>query len=349
MSFEAIVVDPLDAPLPEGWDRLVRDAGQSCLWRSNLLATLAWYDRYRPIVALVQDPSGEPCAAFCARHVRMPGGRASFHDPRRRPRLGFLEFHLPPMVTMPGHVFHPSLEDSERQAVVLVAERALGARLGLGCRGFAYRQVTTVDLPAFRRGAHLVLTASPDEVVEIRWDDFDAYLGDLPGQDRRELVRIRRIVDRDETLDISLGTSLDSAEASCLAHFVRMRYRSRLRVGVSAPAAYLDRLCGLDGVHFITYRERSGELQAFGALADDGVSVRSLLWGTRERADGGRANLYFDHFLREVEYCIANGRRRLVMGKAMSNIKRRYGAKPVELYTATRPRPLTLTRREARG
>jgi hypothetical protein len=60
MSFEAIVVDPLDAPLPEGWDGLVRAAGQSCLWRSNLLATLAWYDRYRPIVALVQDPSGEP-------------------------------------------------------------------------------------------------------------------------------------------------------------------------------------------------------------------------------------------------------------------------------------------------
>ena len=81
---------------------------------------------------------------------------------------------------------------------------------------------------------------------------------------------------------------------------------------------------------------------------DDGVSARSLLWGTRDRADGGRANLYFDHFLREVEYCIVNGRRRLVMGKAMGEIKRRFGARPVELYTAARLRPLTHGHRVAR-
>lgn len=345
MSFEAIVVDPLDEALPEGWDRLVLAAGLSSLWRSQVLATLAWYERYRPIVALVQDSSGEPCAAFCARHVRMPAGRASFHDPRRRPMFGFLEFHLPPMVTTAGHAFHPALDRRERQAAVLAAERALGERLGLACRGFAYRQVATDDLPAFRSGAHITLAASPDEVVEIRWRSFDAYLADLPGQDRRELARIRRIVDRDETLEIHVGASLRSTEASRLAHVVRMRYRPRFRVAMSAPAAFYDRLSALEGVRFITYRERSGELQGFGVLADDGVGARSLLWGARERADGGRANLYFDHFLREVEYCIANGRRRLVMGKGLSEIKRRFGAKPVELYTAARLRPLTHRRR----
>ena len=348
MSLEAIVVDPLDEALPDGWDRLVSAAGLSSLWRSRMLATLAWYERYRPIVALVRDASGEPWAAFCARHVRMPGGRTSFHDPRRRPAFGFLEFHLPPTVTAAGHAFHPALDRGEREAAVSVAERALGQRVGPGCRGFAYRQVATEELPAFRRGAHLVLAACPDEVVEIRWPSFDAYLADLPGPDRRELARIRRIVEGDETLDVRVGTSVDGVEASRLAHVVRLRYRTRFRVAMPAPAAFCDRLCGLDGVSFITYREQSGELLAFGALIDDGASVRSLLWGTRERADGGRANLYFDHFLREVEYCIVNGRRRLVMGKAMSEIKRRYGARPVELYTAARLRPLLRRHRRAR-
>lgn len=349
MSFEAIVVDPLAEAPPEGWDELAAAAGMSSLWRSAMLSTLAWYERYRPIVALVHDATGGPCAAFCARHVRMPPSRVSFHDPRRRPPLGFLEFHLPPGVTSAGYAFHPALATGERQLIVSAAERALGERAGLGCRGFAYRQVAPEDLPALRRGTRLTLTASPEAVVENRWDSFGAYLTDLPSDDRRELTRIRRIVDRDKTLDVRVETSLRTDEASRLTEVVRMRYRGRLRFTPPVPSAFYDHLCGLDGVRFITYREKSGELLGFGTLVDDGVSVRSLVWGTLERSDGGRANLYFDHFLREMEYCISHGRRRLIMGKSMGDIKRRFGAEATALYTVARLRPLRPRRGADRG
>ncbi|MFN2468236.1 MAG: peptidogalycan biosysnthesis protein [Gaiellaceae bacterium] len=334
MTFEAVVADPLEGELPAGWDRMPGVAGLPSLWGSGVLASLAWYERYRPLLALVQDASGEPCAAFCGRYVGAPAGRRSFHTPTRRQRAGFFEVHLPPTITMAGYGFRPELDVADRSAVLVAAERALGARLGRGCRGFAYRQVPADDVPAFRRGRRLVLTGSPDAVIENEWDSFDAYLDELPGEDRRELRRIRRIIDRDATLEVRTEDSVAPAEASRLAHVVRMRYRARLRVAPPLPSVYYDWLGRLEGVRFITYREVSGQLLAFGTLVDDGTTVRSLLWGTRERADGGRPNLYFDHFLREVEYCIAHGRRRLSMGKAMGEVKKRFGARPVTLYTA---------------
>jgi len=338
MTLDAIVADPLREPLPDGWDAFASAAGQSALWRSEVLAPLAWYERYRPIVALVRDRSGAPCAAFCARHVSMPPGRRSFHDPRRRPPVGFLEFHLPPGITTAGYAFAPQLDVAERRAAVAAAERALGDRLGLGVRGFAYRQVAAGDVPTFARGARLTLAGSPDAVMENRWESFGSYLADLPAEHRRELTRVRRVVERDASVTVGVETSLPSGEASRLADVVRMRYKSRLRCTPPMATAFYERLCGLDGVRFITYRERSGGLLGFGALLDDGTSVRSLVWGTLDRADGGRGNLYFDHFLREVEYCIEHGRRRLVMGKSMGEIKRRFGALPVALYTTARLR-----------
>jgi hypothetical protein len=114
-------------------------------------------------------------------------------------------------------------------------------------------------------------------------------------------------------------------------------------------AAFFAGLCGLDGVRFVTYRERCGDLLGFGTLVDDGVSVRALAWGMRDRADGGRGNLYFDHFLREVEYCIEHGRQRLTLGKSVGEIKRRFGAVPVELYTTARLRPLAARRGARHG
>jgi hypothetical protein len=338
MTHAAVVADPLRDPLPAAWDRLVTDAGLSPLWGSGVLRSLAWYERYRPVVALVQDASGEPCAAFCSRHVRVPPGRRAFHDPAGRPLAGFLEMHLPPVVTTAGYAFHPHLDVAARPAVVKAAERALAAHVGLSCGGFAYRQVAAADLPTFRRGARIVLAASPDAVVENRWGDMDEYLADLPGADRRELRRIRRIVDGDANLRVAVEESLPASEAARLAHVVRTRYRSRRQTPMPLPAALYDWLAALDGARHITYRDPSGRLLAFGTLVDDGTEVRSLLWGLRDRSEGGRTNLYFDHLLRELEYCIAHGRRRLVMGKTMVELKRRFGARPVRLYTVARVR-----------
>jgi hypothetical protein len=338
MSFGAVVVDPLEEALPAAWDGLTTAAGLSSLWRSGVLSSVAWYERYRPIMALAHDASGEPCAAFCARHLSVPAGRRSFHDPGRRPLVGFLEFHLPPGITTAGYAFHPDLDARERSAVVAAVERALGARLGPGCRGFAYRQVAAGDLAAFDRGPRAVLNASPEAVLENEWEGVDAYLAARRSEDRRELLRVRRLIDGDATLKVSTDGSVAAAEAGRLAHVVRMRYRGRFQIAAPLPSAYFDWLGRLDGVRFITYRDASDELLGYGALVDDGAAVRSLLWGTRERADRGRPNLYFDHFLREVEYCIANGRRRLVLGKAMADIKARFGARPVDLYTVARVR-----------
>jgi hypothetical protein len=86
----------------------------------------------------------------------------------------------------------------------------------------------------------------------------------------------------------------------------------------------------------VTYRAVDRRLLAFGSLLDEGARLRSHAWGSRERADDGRPNLYFDHFLREVELFLASGKSRLVMGKGMATIKSRFGGRLEGLHTAFR-------------
>jgi hypothetical protein len=194
------------------------------------------------------------------------------------------------------------------------------------------------DLPTFRRRTGIILTVTPETVIDNDWDSFEDYLSSLPKTDRRELQRIRRIIDRDPTLDVRIETSVPAKEASRLAQVIRMRYRPRFRIPGACPSIFFEHITNVGGVRFVTYRDRTDHLLAFGSLLDEGTGLRSHMWGSLDRADGGRPNIYFDHFLRQVEYCISAGRERLVMGKSMADIKQRFGGRPVNLYTAAIPR-----------
>jgi hypothetical protein len=334
MPLEARLIDPRREPIPVAWNGFVADAGLSPLWRSELLSAQAWYERYRPVLVVVEDRSGRPAALFCARHVSLRRSRASFHSPGQRPLIGFAEFHLPPGITLPGHAFHPALDTADRLGALEAAERAVGGLLGRSCSGFAYRQVSAADVATFQRRCRFVRPASPETVVENEWASFDDYLASLGPDDRRDFQRIRRLVDRDPTVMASVEHRLVGGEASRLAYAVRLKHRERFHLAVPAPAAFFDALGQVGGARFLTYRDTSGGLLAYGLLLDDGTALRSYSWGTRDRADGGRQNLYFDHFLREVEYCVAHGRSRLAMGKSMAHIKERFGGRPARLYTA---------------
>lgn len=336
-SFEAVVADPLSEPIPLGWDGAVAAGGHSPLWRAGALTDLAWYDRYRTLMALVRDRSGRPCALFWSRLIGVPNSPLSFHDPRRWPVAGLVEFHLPPGITIGGYAFHRDLDEASRREVLAVVERAIGQRLGRRCLGFAYRQVSDADAATFEHSGHRLRAATPESVLHNEWDSFQGYLRALPNDDRRECQRIRRLVDGDASVHAAVEERLQPQDASMLAHVVRERYRARFRVSVPVPALFFENLNKLDAVRFVTYRDVEGRLLAYGSLLDEGTQLRSYLWGSRERADDGRPNVYFDHFLRQIELFLATGKERLVMGKGMATIKRRFGGRLVHLHTAFRP------------
>ncbi|MBW8481172.1 hypothetical protein [Actinomadura parmotrematis] len=330
MTFEAIVVDPRREPVPAGWAALARAAGLPATWDADVLAALAWCERHRRLLAVVADAGGAPCALFAARHVA-PALRRGYGGSRLP---GLLECHLPPAITQPGHAFHPDLDAAGRAEAVRVFERAAARRLGARAAGVVYRQVGADDLPAFRGLGRLVRPALPEAVVDNVWDGFDGYLRHLPRRDRRNLQRILRLVDRSPDVAAAVEDRLDGAEAARLLHNVQVRHSTARRAPAPFPAVYHDLLGGRPGVRYFTYRSPAGALLAYGLLVDDGRTMSCQGWGALDGADGGRDNLYFDHFLRQIAHLIEQRRGRLILGKTMTELKERFGARNVPLYGA---------------
>ena len=68
-------------------------------------------------------------------------------------------------------------------------------------------------------------------------------------------------------------------------------------------------------------------LIAFSVVHDNGDELVHGHWGLEELVLGGRRDLFFDVNLRVVERMIRTGRRRLVLGKAMPDLKAMFGAR----------------------
>lgn len=330
MALDAVVVDPVREPLPAEWPEFVREAALPAIWGGDLLSRLAWFARQPSLMAVVTD-GGRPCALFHARHRGvLPPRRFRGTEHRRLP--GLVECHLAPFVTTPGHAFHPDLADADRAAAVAAFERAVRRRLGARCAGIVYRQVTEAERPAFR--GRIIRPGAPEAVIDNRWDSVEDYLRDLPRGDRRFLRRVDRVVRADPAVRIAVETSVDGTDASRLFTVLQSRYRGRFAVPVPVPPLYFDLLSGNPGIRYFTYRRPDGDLLAYGLLVDDGRTLLCHGWGTLDPADGGRPLLYFDHFLRQVHHLIEARRERMIMGKAMFELKRRFGARLSPLYAA---------------
>ncbi|MEV0400960.1 GNAT family N-acetyltransferase [Actinoallomurus sp. NPDC050550] len=330
MALDVVVIDPVRETVPAEWPELVRAAGLPAIWHDDLLVRLAWFARQPAYMALVTD-GGTPCALFHARHRgARPPRRFRGTSPRLLP--GLVECHLAPYVTTPGYAFHPESGTAERAAAVKAFERGMAHRLGLRCAGVVYRQVIDEDRPIFR--GHVIRPGEPEAVVDNRWGGVEEYLRDLPGDDRRHMRRVERLVSEDPGVRAAVETSIDGADAGRLLSVVQHRYRGRFTVPVPVPALYFEMLSGRPGIRFLTYRRPDGELLAYALQVDDGRTLLCQGWGTRDRSDGGRPHLYFDHFLRQVYQLIEDGREKMIMGKSMYELKRRFGARLSPLYAA---------------
>jgi hypothetical protein len=117
-----------------------------------------------------------------------------------------------------------------------------------------------------------------------------------------------------------------------LLYLVQLRHQRRFRAPTLFPPLYHDLMAGRPGVRYFTYRDRVERILAYGLLLDDGTTLRSQGWGSLGPVDGGRLNLYSDHFFRQIAYLIEHGRERIMMGKGTLEVKERFGARAVPLY-----------------
>jgi len=326
MSLVATVADPLTQPAPPGWEEFVAAYGLLPAWDYQLLRTAAWCSQTASSAVLVRDAaSREPVAAFHARHPGTTDPRR-FIGPGRVPAVSITECRTAPALG-PGVAFAAGLDDRGRAEAVRRFERALGARVGGGGGFIAYRALPERDLAAMPSAGRIRLRLSPRMVLHNQWPDLEAYLAALPGKWRNRLRRVRQAVVADGTR-AELTRTIEPADACWLSETVNSRYRPRAVPRPPWPAGYFERLNQLPGTRFVTYRSPAGQLLAFVAMYDTGVELVAGAWGNRSETDGGRRHLYFDLYLRQVEWLLSTGRERLVLGCGMTEIKSRYRARP---------------------
>lgn len=327
MGLTAIVTDPRTEPPPPRWDEFV--AAHPRLqpgWHSSLLQAVDWCVPDASSTVLVAEASsGQPVAAFHVRHVS-PLRRHQLSRPGRVPPFGVTSCRLAPLPDA-GVAFAAEAGLSDQVEAVRVFAHALRRRAGPAGRVVIYRRLPDQTLPAVPHRDRLRRARMPQMVVHNEWSDVSGYLAGLSKVARRNLRWVRRQVDRDETIRVSLASRIEPPSACWLAESVRQSHGP----GSSyppCPAHYFTQLNLLPGTYFLTYRDPAGRLLAYLAGHDDGDQIFAGLWGRRGEADGGRPYLFFDMILRSVELMVARGRRRLVLGGALPEVKARYGAWP---------------------
>lgn len=332
MALTATVVDPLREPPPAGWDAFVAAHDLMPLWRADLLRTAAGCSQTPSTMVMVTEGGGDrPVAIFHARHLG-PTDPTRFTRPGRMPVPTMTECRTTPVAMGAGLAFAADADPATRAEAVRVFERAVRRRTGVGGLALAYRELPPDLLALVPTGRRVRMRLGPTMVLENRWSDLDDYLADLPGKWRSQLKKIRQNVATDPDLRVDLVDTIGADEAGWLAELVRRRHTWRALPRPPLPAGYFARFAALPGSRFLTYRDGSGRLLGFSALLRYAGESVLVWWGSRDDIDGARPDLYFDQYLRLVDLMIAQGDRRLVLGKGMEQIKSRYGAHPAPLW-----------------
>lgn len=338
-SLTATVADPLTDPAPAGWADFVTAQRLPVGWRPELLRTAAWCAQAASTLVLVREAaSAEPVAAFHARHVG-PARPGRFVQPGRMPAVTLTECRVTPHLSS-GVAFAAAADVRDRREAVRLFERALHDRVGPAGRLVAYRALPPeqMDTVAATGRVRLRLRVRPSLVLHNQWSDLPAYLATLPRKLRKRFSQLRREVDADRTIRVELAETIEPREASWLAESVRRRHRSTTVPFPPWPESYFALLSRLSGSRFLTYRDPDGRLLAYSALYDDGDDLIAGVWGYRNPAEDGRRHLYFDQQLRKIEWMVNSGRRSLVLGPGMDELKLRLGAHAEPRWSVVRPR-----------
>jgi Acetyltransferase (GNAT) domain len=333
VSLHAVLVDPLRAAPPAGWNAFVTDQRLLPFWRAELLTTSAWCAQTPMLMGLAADRQGTPVALFHARHVGLPANPRRYLQPGGLSPVGAVECRLSPIAGFSGLAFAAGLDQRDRAEAIRAFEHAAHRRLGWRCLAVAYRNLTAADLRLVQRRARVTVETDPPVAIENKWPDIRAYLASLPAKWSSQVRRIHEATEADPNLRVTVERSIPAAEAIPLLQAVRARYQHPRLIRPPIPVRYLEQLGSLPGTHFLTYRNRLGRLLAFAAVHESRDGLCSTFWGNRDRPDGGLPNLYFDQYLRAVRLMIEGGHSRLDLGKGQRSIKERYGAQPTACFS----------------
>lgn len=323
--------DPRVDPEPPEWSPYVRENGLAPQWSYDLVAAASAEGRSPSVLAMLRDGTKVSGVISAVVSGAPPGGRRQGY-----PRAGIVDVRLPGSRNTAWHLTEPGREDFR------VFERAAYKRFGPGIRGLVYRAVPGDQLGALGGRGRLVRPSTPSTRMELPWSSLDEWLATRSRSRRQDLRRITRKLRADPDLRIDFGfrrTDLDPAEVTRLVRRHQQRLAGRFGARWQGLAvSYVARLLDRDDVGLVTYHDAGGRLLAFGMLLDNGDWPVIHWWAALAAEEGGRLNLYFDHYVRFLEWCIAQGRRGVDGGRGLAHVKGSLGFEPVPMNLLVAPR-----------
>lgn len=337
MSVE--VLDPRFDPEPPYWRALRATAGLRADWAWDVLRRQAWCARTPWYLTVLLDggrPRGMAGAAWIGTSTR----RHRFATSRRGGYLGGLDLRAPGNSAFPSWWFADAGADGCEE---LLSEYfpAMRKLLGVGLKATLIRQLSE-DAAAHVRGRR-GLVRETEPVARLPTEAFSGrtdWLASLGGKRRSQLRKLLGGVDTDERLAVEwlTGDTVDVVELAELLRLNEVKHRDVPIVPLPQFVGYLRRLVAQPDFRVLSYRDtHTGELLGAATVFDhpQWPLWRSFAAVPVER--GGRSNLYFHVFGELVRWSVAEGRRGVVLGKKMAELKKSCGAELAPQYAAALP------------
>ena len=355
VGLTATIADPRTDPRPDGWREFAERAGLLPVWDYDLLGVEAWTARNPPVLAVLRKGDRVVgglavmvCRSWRATDFAPPPGKSS-----RSLRPRWAEAYLPLLSGYPACALDGDLTPDERKALIRAFERALVRHIGPGLLGVLYRAMTDDLVPAIEGKRRAYRRIDPTAVLTNTGGTYEDWLASLDPAVRKTIEELGD--DPDLVTEAAPGRSdLDPHELARLlnAHRARQDDRAwaggqRSRIGglhmdTRSPLSpsYVDMLVRRPDVLTRTYRDRAGTLLGFNTMIDHPGSVAMHHWAAVPVPEGGRRFLYADAYARCVRHMIDAGRPELTAGRALLEVKRRFGFGTRDLATLAVPRPV---------
>ncbi|MEU6711323.1 hypothetical protein ABZ897_07545 [Nonomuraea sp. NPDC046802] len=314
------LLDPRHDPEPGDWEELRRSAGQWVTWRYDLLRAYAWAAQ-APVVLAVVRHDGQAVGAVSA-SLRTPRLRRGRYAGPRRGVAGIVDVHAPGNRSQKGWWWC-----GERDPALLsVYARTVRRALGPGWRSMVWREVSEGESVLLPGPLKVRLPTAPLARLALPWSRLEEWYAVLDPR-RRDSLR-RRAKTFSAELSVSIGAARElvgTDEAARLRAENDLKHRNRLSPVAPLPLPYLEALIGGGESIALTYR-RGERLLGLSLILDHPDWPICLSWGAVPAENGGRKHLYFDGYVRMIEWAIGAGKRGLVLGKGQAEVKSDLGA-----------------------